>query len=398
MGKLTLKDIDFNDKKVIVRVDFNVPLDKNQEITDDARIQAALPTIRYILDNGAKRVILMSHLGRPKGEVVETMRLFPVGKKLSEILGQEVEVLKDCVGDEINAGVNSTDKRVILLENLRFHKEEKKGDEDFARKLATLADVYVNDAFGTAHRAHASTTTIAKFLPSCVGFLIEKEIKFLSQGLCPEKPYVVILGGAKVSDKIEVISSLLEKCDKIVIGGAMAYTFLKAQGIDTGSSLVEADKLDIAKSILDNAKGKGVDIVLPIDHLVVDSIDNAKSKKIVDDIPAGFMGVDIGSKSIEIFKQKLSDSKTVLWNGPLGIFENSDYAEGTKEIALFLAGLTDATVIVGGGDSASAAKNFGVKDKLSHVSTGGGASLEFLEGKELPGIAAIKDKTEGAKI
>lgn len=392
MSKLTLKDIDFQDKKVIVRVDFNVPLNKNQEITDDARIQAALPTIRYLLDNGAKRVILMSHLGRPKGEVVDAMRLGPVGEKLAQILGQEVETLKDCVGDEINAAVNSTAKRVILLENLRFHKEEKKGDEDFARKLATLADIYVNDAFGTAHRAHASTTTIAKFLPSCIGLLIEKEINFLAQALNPKKPYVVILGGVKVSDKIEVVNSLIEKCDRIIIGGAMAYTFLKAQGINTGASRVEEDKLCVANSILAKAKEKNVEIILPLDHLVVDSIDNFSSKKIVDDIPVGFMGVDIGMKSIKLFKEKLSDAKTVLWNGPLGIFENPEFSNGTKEIALFLGDLTESTVIVGGGDSASAAKKFGVKDKLSHVSTGGGASLEFLEGKELPGIAAIANK------
>lgn len=392
MSKLTLKDIDFQDKKVIVRVDFNVPLNKNQEITDDARIQAALPTIRYLLDNGAKRVILMSHLGRPKGEVVDAMRLGPVGEKLAQILGQEVETLKDCVGDEINAAVNSTAKRVILLENLRFHKEEKKGDEDFARKLATLADIYVNDAFGTAHRAHASTTTIAKFLPSCIGLLIEKEINFLAQALNPKKPYVVILGGVKVSDKIEVVNSLIEKCDRIIIGGAMAYTFLKAQGINTGASRVEEDKLCVANSILAKAKEKNVEIILPLDHLVVDSIDNFSSKKIVDDIPVGFMGVDIGMKSIKLFKEKLSDAKTVFWNGPLGIFENPEFSNGTKEIALFLGDLTESTVIVGGGDSASAAKKFGVKDKLSHVSTGGGASLEFLEGKELPGIAAIANK------
>jgi len=391
MAKLTVEDLDFKDKKVIVRVDFNVPLDEQGKITDDVRIKSALPTIKYLLDKQAKKVILMSHLGRPKGKVVESLRMNPVAERLSILLEEEVEKLDDCIGEEVKNKIETADKRVILLENLRFHSEEEKGDEDFAKELASLADIYVNDAFGTAHRAHASTTVIAKLLPSCLGFLMEKEVNYLSCALLPQKPYVVILGGAKVSDKIEVINNLMEKADKILIGGAMAYTFLKSQGKEVGNSKVEEDKLDLAKSILEKAKQKGVKIVLPVDHLVVDNIDNPSSKKIVEEISSGFLGVDIGEKTIDLFKEELKEAKTVLWNGPLGIFEKDDYAKGTKEIALYLAQL-ETTVIVGGGDSVSAAKKFGVVDKLSHVSTGGGASLEFLEGKQLPGITVIPDK------
>ncbi|MFA6280879.1 MAG: phosphoglycerate kinase [Candidatus Omnitrophota bacterium] len=393
MAKLTVKDMDFKGKKVIMRVDFNVPLDKKTgEIADDTRIKEALPTIKYVLEKGASKLILMSHLGRPDGKVVDGLRMTPVAKKLAQLLGEDVEKLDDCVGADVKNKIASTSKRVILLENLRFHAQEETGDEKFAKELASLADVYVNDAFGTAHRAHASTTIIAKFLPSCLGFLMEKEVKYLSSALCPDKPYVVILGGAKVSDKIDVISSLLKRADKFLIGGAMAYTFLKAQGEDVGSSRVEADKLDVAKSILKEAQSKNVKIVLPVDHLIIDNFENPTVKKIVDKIPAGFLGVDIGPKTIELFKKELSDAKTVLWNGPVGIFEKDDYAKGTEELAKCLADLKQATVIVGGGDSASAAKKFKVADKLSHVSTGGGASLEFLEGKPLPGIAIIQDK------
>ncbi|MFA5270828.1 MAG: phosphoglycerate kinase [Candidatus Omnitrophota bacterium] len=393
MAKLTVKDLEFKGKKVIMRVDFNVPLDKKTgEITDDTRIKEALPTIKYVLEKGASKLILMSHLGRPDGKVVDALRMNPVAKKLSQLLGEDVEKLDDCVGPDVKNKIDATSKRVILLENLRFHAEEEAGDEKFAKGLASLADVYVNDAFGTAHRSHASTTIIAKFLPSCLGFLMEKEVKYLSSALDPKKPYVVILGGAKVSDKIDVITSLLERADKFLIGGAMAYTFLKSRGEDVGSSRVEADKLDLAKKILEDAQKKGVKIVLPIDHVAVDNIDNPASKKIVTTITQGLLGVDVGPKTIELFKKELSDAKTVLWNGPLGIFEKDEYANGTKEIALALSTLKDATVIVGGGDSASAAKKFKVADKLSHVSTGGGASLEFLEGKPLPGIAIIQDK------
>ncbi|OPX29565.1 MAG: phosphoglycerate kinase [Candidatus Omnitrophica bacterium 4484_171] len=390
-NKVTIKDMDFKAKKVIARVDYNVPLDDGR-ITDDARIKASLDTVKYILDNGADKLILMSHLGRPKGKVVDGLRLTPAAKRLSELLGEDVEKLDDCIGDEVKKRVASTNKRVILLENLRFHLQEKAGDEEFARELASLADIYVNDAFGTAHRAHASTTVIAKFLPSCIGFLIEKEIRYLAEALNPKKPYVVILGGAKVSDKIGVVRNLLTKADKIIIGGAMAYTFLKSKGESIGSSRLESDKVDLAADILKDAESRSVKILLPIDHLVVDALDNPAGKKVVESIPQGFMGVDIGPETIDLYKKELEGAKTILWNGPLGIFENDNYARGTKELALFLAELKDVVVIVGGGDSAAAAKKFGVVDKLTHVSTGGGASLEFLEGKELPGIAAIPDK------
>jgi len=389
MGKVTIKDVDFKGKKVIVRVDYNVPLNSQGEITDDARIKASLPTIRYLIKQAPAKIILMSHLGRPKGKVVESLRLNPVAKRLSELLGEAVDKLDDCVGEEVRKAISSTQAMIVLLENLRFHPEEKSGDEGFARALAHYADVYVNDAFGTAHRAHASTAVIAGFLPSAIGFLIEKEISYLSRALNPLHPYVVILGGAKVSDKITVIGNLMSKADKIIIGGAMAYTFLKAKGEDIGKSRVEADKLDLAADILHQAGSKGVRIVLPIDHLVVEEIDRPQSERIVRDIPAGYIAVDIGPATTELFKAELKGAKTVLWNGPLGIFENSHYARGTKEIALYLADLDDTIVIVGGGDSAAAAKLFGVADKFSHVSTGGGASLEFLEGKQLPGIAAI---------
>jgi 3-phosphoglycerate kinase len=392
MAKVTVKDVDFKGKKVIMRVDFNVPLDKQANITDDTRIKEALPTIKYVLEKGAKKLILMSHLGRPDGKVVEGLRMNPVAKSLSKMLAEEVEKLDDCIGEQVKEKITDSKARVILLENLRFHSEEEKGDEKFAKALASLADIYVNDAFGTAHRAHASTTIVAKFLPACLGFLMEKEVKYLSSALNPKKPYVVILGGAKVSDKIDVIDSLMKTADKFLIGGAMAYTFLKSQGVEVGNSRVEADKLEVAKNILQNAQKKGINIILPVDHLVIDNLDNPTVKKTVDIIPQGLLGVDIGPKTIELFKKELKSAKTILWNGPVGIFEKEDYASGTREIAKTLAGLKNATVIVGGGDSASAAKKFGVADKLSHVSTGGGASLEFLEGKELPGIAIIPDK------
>ncbi|MFC1514279.1 phosphoglycerate kinase [Candidatus Omnitrophota bacterium] len=393
MSKVTVKDIDFSGKRVIMRVDFNVPLDDQGGISDDARIAAALPTIEHILKNNPSKLILMSHLGRPKGKVVDSLRMDPVAKRLAELLGRKVKKLDDCVGPEIAQAIESSDAKVFLLENLRFHSEEEKGDDDFAKQLAGLADVYVNDAFGTAHRAHASTTTIAHFIKeSCVGFLIEKELNYLSKvTYSPEKPFVAILGGAKVSDKITVVENLLKKVDRIIVGGAMAYTFLKSKSIDVGASLVEEDKLDLASSILAKADQAGVEIVLPVDHLAVEDLDRPKTKKIVAIIPAGYKGVDVGPKTVALFSEKLKDAKTVLWNGPLGIFENPAYAQGTREIAEFLTSI-EATVVVGGGDSAAAAKKFKVKDRLSHISTGGGASLEFIEGKELPGIAAIPDK------
>lgn len=393
MNKMTIRDFDFKDKRVIVRVDFNVPLNEQGQVIDDARIEAALPTIRYILANDAKKLILMSHLGRPKGKIVESLRMSPVAASLESLLGEPVAKLNDCVGEAVSSAVESIPQRVIVLENLRFHPEEKAGDESFAGKLAGLADIYVNDAFGTAHRVHASTTKIAKYIPSCIGFLIEKEIQYLTKALHPVKPYVVILGGAKVSDKIEMVDNLIGQVDKILIGGAMAYTFLKSEGTPVGNSRVEDEKIDLAGNILHKAEEKNVKIVLPVDHVVVRSVDNPGTKEIVDEIPDGFIGVDTGPKTINSFVRELKDAKTILWNGPLGIFENPHYAEGTKEIALFLAKLDGATVIVGGGDTASAASEFNVKDKLSHVSTGGGASLSFLEGKELPAITAISDKT-----
>jgi len=394
MAKLTVKDIPLKDKKVIVRVDFNVPIDKEGKITDDTRIEEALPTIKYILKSKPKKLILMTHLGRPDGKVVESLRVNKIANRLSKLLKQQVKKLDDCIGDEVKKQIEKTKAKVILLENLRFHPEEEKGDENFAKELASLADVYINDAFGTAHRAHASTTIIAKYLPSAIGFLMEKEINSLSCALSPTKPYVIILGGAKVQDKIGLINNLLDKANTILIGGAMAYTFLKAKGINVGNSKVENEKIDLAKEILDNAQNKNVKIVLPVDHLVVDNIDNPNIKKFTENenIEENLIGVDIGPKTISLFKEELKNANTILWNGPLGIFENDNYAKGTKEIAIFLAKLKNAMVIVGGGDSASAAKKFKVEKKLCHVSTGGGASLEFLEGKTLPGIGIIKEK------
>jgi len=390
--KFTVRDLDFKDKRVIVRVDFNVPLDEEGRITDDSRIRASLETIRYILEKQPKKLILMSHLGRPKGKVIDSLKMDVVGERLSYLLKEEVEKLDDCVGDKVKKEIEETERKIILLENLRFHPEEEKGDENFAKELASLADIYVNDAFGTAHRAHASTCIIAKYLPSCIGLLMEKEINYLSKALSPLKPYVIILGGAKVSDKIGVVNNLLNKADKILIGGAMAYTFLKAKGISVGNSKVEEDKLDLAKEILNKAEEKQVKVILPIDHIIVESLDKKETRKVNKDIPQGFIGVDIGEETVGLFIREIEEAKTILWNGPLGIFEVPQYAEGTKSIALKLAELKDTTVIVGGGDSAAAASIFGVKDRLSHVSTGGGASLEFLEGKELPGISVIPDK------
>jgi len=392
MNKITVRDMDLKGKKVIMRVDFNVPLNEEGKITDDARIVAALPTIKYILSHGAGKLILMSHLGRPKGKVVESMRMTPVGRALSALVGEDVLTLKESVGPDVNKAVDNASERVILLENLRFHPEEEKGDDGFSRQLASLADVYVNDAFGTAHRAHASTTIIAKYLPSAVGFLMQKEIEYLGKiATNPDKPFAAILGGAKVSDKIVIIEKLLEKVDKLIVGGAMAYTFKRALGQRTGNSLVEEDKVDLAKKIMEDAKAKGVKLVLPVDTVAVTAFDKPETMKVVKEIDIPYEGVDIGPESIELFKKELAGVKTVLWNGPVGVFEKDAYAEGTKQLALFLAD-SGATVVVGGGDSASAARKFKVKDKLAHVSTGGGASLELLEGKELPGVAIIPNK------
>ncbi|MCA9394965.1 MAG: phosphoglycerate kinase [Candidatus Omnitrophica bacterium] len=395
MNKLTVKDIDLKGKKIILRADFNVPLDDNQNITDDIRIQAALPTIQYILEQGPAKLILMSHLGRPKGKAVETMRLAPVAKRLQELLGEDVLMASDCVGDAVEKEIAASPARVVLLENLRFHNEETDNDAGFAKKLAALADLYVNDAFGTAHRAHASTEGITQYLTSAAGFLLEKELNYLGQAVSnPARPYVVIMGGAKVSDKILLIENLLTKADAILIGGGMAYTFLKALGKPIGNSLLEEDRVPTAKELMEKAKKAGVNLVLTTDFVVVDGFDKKDTVRIVDEIPDGTESIDIGPKTREEFKKVLSTAKTIVWNGPVGVFEIEPYAQGTKEIAEYLAQLDDATTIVGGGDSAAAAKKFGVAEKMTHISTGGGASLELLEGKELPGIAALTNKDE----
>ena len=397
MEKLTVRDVDLKGKKVIMRVDFNVPI-KNGEVADDTRIRRALPTIKYVLEQGAK-LILLSHLGRPKGKEDPSLSLKPVAKRLSELIGKEVTFVPKPVGDEVKKAVeNLKEGEVILLENTRFHPGETKNDPELAREWANLADIHVNDAFGTAHRAHASNVGIAQFIPSVAGFLMEKEIKFLSKVTYePEKPYVVVLGGAKVSDKIGVMNNLLEKADKILIGGAMMFTFLKVLGREIGSSKYEEDKLDVAKEILDKAKERGVEIVLPTDVVIAQKLEEGAEKRLVkidDGIPEGWMGLDIGPESVGLFKSKLEGAKTVVWNGPMGVFEIEDFSEGTKQIALAIASLTEkgVTTVIGGGDTAAAVNKFGLSDKFSHVSTGGGASLEFLEGKELPGIASIADK------
>ncbi len=393
MAKLTLKDIDLKNKTVLVRADFNVPQDENLNITDDTRIRATLPTIKYILENNARKIILMSHLGRPDGKVVAKYSLKPVALRLQELLGMPVKFLNDCVGDSIKKEIGTSKEKVILLENLRFHPEEEANDAGFAKALGSLADIFVNDAFGTAHRSHASTEGVAHYLKSAAGFLLEKEIRYLGSAVQnPQRPFMVILGGAKVSDKIGVIENLLPKCDAILIAGGMAYTFLKAQGKSIGNSKLEKDKLDLAKSILDKAKALKKEIVLPIDHLVVDNIGpKAKTEIVGEEIPEGKIAVDIGPKTIALFKEKLKPAKTVVWNGPLGIFEMDAFAQGTQEIAKFLSTL-GVTTIIGGGDTAAAIGKFKLEDKMTHISTGGGASLEFLEGKTLPGIAALLDK------
>lgn len=394
MAKKTIKDVDLKGKKVLMRVDFNVPLDDNLNITDDIRIRAAVPTIKYAIDNGAK-VILMSHLGRPDGKVVEKMRLAPVAKRLEKLLGQEVTVLKDCIGDDVKKAVaGMKDKDVILLENLRFHSEEEANDPSFAKELASLGDIFVNDAFGTAHRAHASTEGVTHYMPSVAGFLLEKEIQYLGNAVDdPKRPFVAILGGAKVKDKIKVIDNLLNKVDAILIGGGMAYTFLKAKGKTIGSSKLDKDGFDTAKAALDKAAKKNIPMLLPVDNVIADKFDaNANSKLVGEDIPDGWMGLDIGPKTVKLFEEKLKGAKTIVWNGPLGVFEMDKFAKGTLDIAKFIAGMSGVTSIIGGGDTAAAMSKFKLEDKMSHISTGGGASLEYLEGRGLPGIDALNDK------
>jgi len=387
---------DLSGKKVLMRADFNVPID-NGSITDDTRIRAALPTIQDLTGKGAK-VILTSHFGRPKGKVNESMRLTPVAQRLSELLGKEVKKTNDCIGDEVAAAVASmNDGDVVLLENVRFHAGEEANDPEFVKQLASIADLYVNDAFGTAHRAHASTEGVTKYLkPSVAGFLIEKELQYLQAAIeSPQRPLAAIIGGSKVSSKIGVIETLLEKCDKLLIGGGMIFTFYKARGLNVGKSLVEEDKLELAKSLEAKAKERGVDLLLPTDVVLADNFAaDANSQTVsVDAIPDGWMGLDIGPDSVETFKAALADCKTVIWNGPMGVFEFENFAKGTEAIARSLAELTKtgASTIIGGGDSVAAVEKVGVADQMSHISTGGGASLELLEGKELPGIAALDE-------
>ena len=395
MNKVTIKDIDVNEKKVLLRCDFNVPLDENLNITDKTRIVAALPTIKYLLEHNAK-LILCSHLGRPKGEVKKEFSLAPVAKELSKELGIDVKLAEDVTGPSAKELTsNMKEGEVVLLENVRFDPREEKNDESLSKEFASLADIYVNDAFGTCHRAHSSTAGVASFLPSACGFLIEKELKALGDALNnPVRPFVAILGGKKVSDKIGVIDSLLEKVDTLLIGGGMAYTFFKAQGYNVGNSVCELDKLDLALSLMEKAKSKGVKMLLPVDNKVGKEFDPNTESKIVkySEIPDDWEGFDIGPETIKIYTEELKNAKTVLWNGPVGLFEFDQFAIGTNAIANCLANLTDCTTIIGGGDSAAAVTKAGLADKMSHISTGGGASLEFIEGKALPGIECIQDK------
>ncbi len=395
MKKMTIRDVDLTGKTVIMRVDFNVPVEKDGKISDDTRIKAALPTIEHAVSKGAK-VILLSHLGRPKGGPDPKYSMKPVADHLRNISNLNVVFVPHLFGDEVKVAVkNMKPGDVLVLENTRFHAGEEKNDLELARAWADLADIHVNDAFGTAHRAHASNVGIASFIPSVAGFLMEKEIEFLSKVTYePEHPYAVVLGGAKVSDKIGVITNLLNKADKLLIGGAMMFTFLKAQGYSVGSSLVEEDKLDLAKEIMNTAKQKNVELVLPIDAVIAQKIEAGVEKRIVrisDGIPEGWMGLDIGPETVKLFEKSLQDAKTVVWNGPVGVFEIDDFADGTRKVAEIIAKVKGTTVI-GGGDTAAAVAKFGLESAYTHVSTGGGASLEFLEGKELPGIKSIADK------
>ena len=391
-NKKSVEDIDVSGKKVIVRCDFNVPQDDTGRITDDKRIVASLQTIKYLLEKGAA-VILCSHLGRPKGEFKMKYSLAPVAERLGELLGLEVKLAKDVIGEDAKALTAAMKPgEVVLLENVRFHKEEEKNDPAFAKELASMAEIFVNDAFGTAHRAHASTAGLADYLPAVCGYLINKEISIMGKALAdPARPFVSILGGAKVSDKIGVINNLIEKCDTIIVGGGMSYTFAKALGQPIGTSLCEADKLDLAKGLVEKAAEKGVKLLLPVDTVCADRFAADAEAQVCDVIPDNMMGLDIGPKTVALFSEAVANAGTVVWNGPMGVFEFDKFAVGTKEVARAIAG-SNAVSIIGGGDSAAAVEKLGFASKMSHISTGGGASLEFLEGLELPGIACLLDK------
>ena len=393
LNKKTVEDLEVSGKRVLVRCDFNVPL-KDGVITSDKRIVASLPTIKYLIENNAK-VILCSHLGRPKGEFKPEFSLAPVAVRLSELLGKEVKMATDVVGESAQAlAASLNDGDVMIIENVRFHKEETKNDPEFSKKLADLADLYVNDAFGSAHRAHSSTTGVADYIPAACGYLIQKEISFIGGALAnPKRPLVAILGGAKVSDKIGVITNLLDKCDTIIVGGGMAYTFMKSLGHNIGTSLLEADRVEDAKQMMETAKAKGVNFLIPVDNKAGKEYDPNTEAMIVnsDDIPEGWMGLDIGPKTQEMFANAIKGSGTVIWNGPMGVSEWENFAQGTIAVATAVAE-SGAISIIGGGDSAAAVQKLGFADKMSHISTGGGASLEFLEGKELPGIVALNNK------
>ncbi|MCL6495620.1 MAG: phosphoglycerate kinase [Ignavibacterium sp.] len=397
MNKLSIDKVDLKGKRVLVRVDFNVPLDENLNITDDTRIVESLLTIKKIIAEGGK-AILMSHLGRPKGGPNPKYSLKPTAKRLSELLGKEVKLAPDCIGEEVKAMVNQMQNGdVLILENVRFHPEEEKNDPEFAKQLAELGDVYINDAFGSAHRAHASTEGITKFIKiNAAGYLMQKELEYLGTAVTnPKRPYTAILGGAKISGKIDVLNNLLDKVDTLIIGGGMAFTFFKAQGKEIGKSLLEEEKIELAKEVLDKSKTSGVKFLLPVDVVVASEFKNDSPASIVnvDSIPSDKMGLDIGPETIKLFREEILKSKTVVWNGPMGVFEFDNFAKGTFAIAEALAEATSngSITVIGGGDSAAAISKAGLKDKVSHVSTGGGASLEFLEGKILPGVAALND-------
>ncbi|GAB6282617.1 MAG: phosphoglycerate kinase [Ignavibacterium sp.] len=398
MDKKTIDDIELKNKRVLVRVDFNVPFDENNKITDDKRIVESLPTIKKIISEGGK-VILMSHLGRPKGKRDPKYSLAPVSKKLSELINKDVKFAPDCIGEDIKAmTLELKPGEILLLENLRFHEEEEKNVPEFAKQLAELGDVYVNDAFGSAHRAHASTEGITKYIQTCVaGYLMQKELNYLGKAIAnPKRPFCAILGGAKISGKIDVINNLIDKVDILIIGGGMAFTFFKAQGLEIGKSLLESEKVQLASDLLNKLKSSKLKFLLPVDVVVASEFKNDSPSEVVkvENIPADKMGLDIGPETIKLFKETILNSKTIVWNGPMGVFEFDNYAKGTFEIANSLAEATEkgAITVIGGGDSAAAISKAGLEDKVTHVSTGGGASLEFLEGKILPGVAALNDK------